>query len=736
MVSTPGAQSRLVAPPGVQGLRLIRRLAPFRRSLVVMSGCLLVQTIYWIATPLLLAYLVDDGLLHGDRSVLTQVIVILTVIAVLGEATGVAFDRLSARVLAEFLRGLRQDMFDQLQRLSFGYYTRNSEGDIVARFSSDVAVVEELLASFVPWVVLPGLAVAGSTVALFALDWRLALLAMLVWPASLIGPRLASRRAMRASMDKREAEAAAVTDVQENVAAQPVVRAFVLGPHFVKAFGARNRHLAELTYRSHFASELVDRSSKIGNAVLQIAVLACSAVLAFDGVLSIGQLTAFQALFLLLGANVDYVMQYLPRMIRSTGGVHRIDSLLRAEPDADEGSGAASHVSFDRDLSFDHVTFSHSGSRVDLDDVSFTISKGSYVAFVGASGCGKSTVLSLLMRMYDPEGGAVRIDGTDIREVRQDVYRSLLAPVLQESFLFDTSVRENIRMGRLDASDPEIEVAARAAEVDDAVRRLPGGYASTVGPRGQRLSGGERQRVAIARAILSDPAILVLDEATSALDAAAETSLNETLTRLAKDRTVVNVTHRLASVVDHDRIFVLHEGRLVEDGRHEELLALDGVYAGLWSKQAGFHLSPDGARAEVTAERLAAIPVFSALDHGLLADLAGDFTTERWPPGRVVVYQDDPADRFYVIVRGTVTAARVADDGTPLVSRVLQDGDYFGEVGLLHNVPRTATVRTDAPTVLLTLNRERFSRLLERVPELRDALRRDYPELADGRETA
>ena len=466
--------------------------------------------------------------------------------------------------------------------------------------------------------------------------------------------------------------------------------------------------------------------------MLQIAVLAWSAVLAFDGVLSIGQLTAFQALFLLLGANVDYVMQYLPRMIRSTGGLRRIDSLLRAEPEAQDRPDAASQVAFEQDLSFDHVTFSHDGGRTDLDDVTFTIPKGSYVSFVGASGCGKSTVLSLLMRMYDPEGGAVRIDGTDVRDLRQDVYRSLMAPVLQDNFLFDTSVRQNIRMGRLDASDAEIEGAARAAEVHDAVRRLSDGYDTTVGHRGQRLSGGERQRVAIARAIVRNPAILVLDEATSALDATAETSLNETLTRLAKDRTVVNVTHRLASVVDHDCIFVLHDGRLVEHGRHEELLDLDGVYAGLWSKQAGFRISPDGGRAEVTPERLAAIPVFSSLDRDVLAELAGEFATERWPVGSVVVHQGDPADRFYVIVRGTVTATRVADDGAPIVSTVLEDGDYFGEIGLLHHVPRTATVRTAAPTVLLTLDRDTFTRMLERVPELRDALRREYPELAAG----
>ncbi len=643
-----------------------------------------------------------------------------------------AFDWLSARVLAELLRRLRQDMFEQLQRLSLRFYARTSEGDIVARFSADVTVLEELISSFVPWVVLPGLAVIGSTLALFALDWRLALLAMLVWPSSLLGPRLASSRAVQASVDKRDVEAEALTEVQENVAAQPVVKSFVLGRHFVRAFGVTNGRLSALTSRMHFTSNLVDRSSKIGNSVLQIIVLGWSALLAFDGVLTVGQFTAFQALFLMLGTNVDYMMQYLPKMIRSTGGLRRIDSLLGADADVRDRDGAASEVVFARDIAFDGVTFCHDGARPNLDEVSFTIPRGSDVAFVGPSGCGKTTVLSMLMRMYDPQEGAVRVDGVDIRDVRQDVYRGLLAPVLQESFLFDTSVRENIRMGRLDATDGEVEAAARAAEIDDAIRRMPDGYDTAVGHRGSRLSGGQRQRVAIARALVRDPAILVLDEATSALDPAAEAAINDTLARLATDRTVVSVTHRLASVAHYDRIFVLQDGRVVEDGPHHELLSRDGVYAGLWNKQAGFRLSPEGDRAEVTAERLQAIAIFAKLDHEHLADLADDFTTERWPADRTVVHQRDPADRFYVIVRGRVRATRVDDDGSEVAANILEDGDYFGELGLLRDVPRTATVRTVTPSVLLTLTRDRFLRMLERAPELRDALRRDYPELVSA----
>jgi ATP-binding cassette subfamily B protein len=252
-----------------EGLRLVHRIAPFWRSLVGMGACLLAQTAYWIATPLLLAYLIDKGLLENDRSVLTQVIVILVVITALGEVAGIAFDWLSARMLAEVLRRLRQDMFGRLQDLSLGYYARTSESDIVARFSIDVATVEEVLGAFIPWVVMPGLAVIGSTLAVIRLDWRLALLAMLVWPSSLIGPRLSARRALQASSDKRDGEADALSQIQEHVAAQPVVKAFVLHDHFVQTYDEHNVRLSRLSNRLHFRTSLVDRSSKFGNSILQ-----------------------------------------------------------------------------------------------------------------------------------------------------------------------------------------------------------------------------------------------------------------------------------------------------------------------------------------------------------------------------------------------------------------------------------------------------------------------------------
>jgi ATP-binding cassette, subfamily B, bacterial len=320
-------------------------------------------------------------------------------------------------------------------------------------------------------------------------------------------------------------------------------------------------------------------------------------------------------------------------------------------------------------------TFGYDPEHPNLHHVSLRIAHGESVAFVGPGGSGKSTMLSLLLRFYDPDSGAILFDGTDTRRATQASLRAQTAVVFQESFLFNTPIRANIALGRPDASDEEIFAAAKAAEIHSFIVALPDAYDTLAGERGSRFSGGQRQRIAIARAVLKDPAILVLDEATSALDAASEHAINTTLACIARGRSVVSLTHRLSSVVDMDRVFLCERGRLLEQGTHVDLLALGGV--------------------------------------------ARWFGTEVFREDRAIVQQGDPGDRFYVIARGTVEVTRL-ENGASVQLAKLQDGDYFGEMALLSDQPRNATVRTLMPCVCLSLPRDLFSRLLAREPELRE----------------
>ena len=359
-----------------------------------------------------------------------------------------------------------------------------------------------------------------------------------------------------------------------------------------------------------------------------------------------------------------------------------------------------------------------------LDGVNLKIEHGWRVGIVGPSGSGKSTLLSLLMRASEPDVGAVVFDGNDVRRLRRDVLRNNVGVVFQESFLFPGTLRENIRLGRPEASDAEVEVAARAAQLHESIHLLHDGYATQVGERGGSISGGQRQRVALARAILRDPAILLLDEPTSALDPATEAEFNLTLRRVAAGRTVVSVTHRLQSVVDADQIFVLERGRLVQHGIHADLVQdVTGVYAGLWASQSGFSVSVagDGLHAEVSAERLHRVPLFAELSEAALTLLALQFAPEQVPANRVVVSQGDVGDRFYLIVRGTL---EVTQAGFEDVLNVLEDGDYFGEIALLERTPRTASVRARTPSILLSLASQHFERLLAEESSVREAIER------------
>jgi len=357
-----------------------------------------------------------------------------------------------------------------------------------------------------------------------------------------------------------------------------------------------------------------------------------------------------------------------------------------------------------------------------------TIHRGQCALVVGPSGCGKSTVLNLLLRLYDPLAGAVMVDGVDLRSVTQDSLREQIGVVFQENVLLSGTVRENIRLGRREATDEEVEAAARVAEVHDIILSMPDGYDTRVGGPTGALSAGQRQRVAIARAVLTDPAILLLDEATSALDPASAASINESLRRIARGRTVVSVTHRLEDAPRADVVFTFQEGRLVEWGRHDDLVTRGGAYAALWKKQTGFEISTDGNRAAVEPQRLRAIPLLDQLDDGALARVAELFATEHLVPERTVVEQGDPGDRFYLIVRGKVAVTRKTDSGPERRLAVLEDGDHFGEIALLRQVPRTATVRTLTDCTFLSLAGDHFLRLVESNEGLRQALERSLQE--------
>jgi ATP-binding cassette subfamily B protein len=691
-------------------------------GLLILGG-LLIEMAFSAAVPMSFKYVVDFAIIPQDERILFIILAILAGSLVAASAAGLGLDYAYAKFSIKVLNDLRLRMFAHLQQLAANFFSRSQSTDIISHFSNDLSSFDLALTSALDGCALPALEIVLSAVLLFMLDWRLGCIAMLAIPACFMGPRLITPGATAAGIQRKQKESDTNSAVQENISGQSVIKAFSLEKSVLERFTERIGRQAAASLRVSFLSSLIQRTAYIGTLVVQVLVLGVGGYMAFHGDLTLGSLAAFQALFVTFIDSLASTTHYYPTLVQAGAGMQRIQNLLSEKPGVMDPPDARALPLLSREIRFSGVKFGYHPAQLNLDDVNFTIRAGESVAFVGPSGSGKSTVLSILTRFYEPAAGAVVFDGNDVRTATQDSLRSQLGIVFQESVLFNTTIAENIRIGKPGASDSEIEEAARAAEIHELIMAMPDGYATPAGERGGRLSGGQRQRIAIARALLRNPRVLVLDEATSALDAATESSINKTLERAAKGRTVVSVTHRLAPVVNMDRIFVMNRGRLVEQGRHDELLALRGVYFELWEKQQGFTIANSGV-VSVEAARLRSVPMLRSLDDHVLAALADLFVTERCPADRDVFRETDPGDKFYIIERGKLTVWIDTPAGKCKQIRTMEDGDHFGEIALMEDTPRTATVRTSTDCTFLTLSRDPFLKLLEREPNLREEFRK------------
>jgi ATP-binding cassette, subfamily B, bacterial len=691
---------------------------PFHTALLLIA--LGFDTAFTVAVPISFRYLVDHAISSKDGAALVRVLAILAIGLVIASAAATGRDYLWARFLVSVLNRIRTELFDHLLDLSMDFFARREIAEITARFSTDLASIEGALAAAPAWALVPLLDSIVSLVMLFVLDWRLALVASLVVPVSLLGPRLIMSRAAKAGYQQKTDEAGLLGVVQEAIAAHTVVRAFGLEQAVTGRFKRSLSTLDASSIRAAISRSLLERSSGITTLILQVVVLGVGATMAYSKQLTIGSLAAFQTLFMTLAWSIGYISQYFPSLLQAAAGMRRIHELIDVSPRVSDKQDAGVLTKPGGSVIFERVMFGYDHPHQNLTDLSLDIQAGTSVAFVGPSGCGKSTVLSLLMRFYDPSSGRIVIGGQDISTVTQASLRAQIGVVFQDTILFNTSIRENIRLGKIDATNAEVETAARAAEIHDLILTLRQGYDTPVGERGGRLSGGQRQRIAIARAILRNPQILVLDEATSALDSEAEAAVNQTLSRLGTGRTVVSVSHRLASVAACDRIFVLDSGRLAESGSHKELLGNGKLYSRLWRKQTSVSTAGESGQATIDASTLGEIPIFRSLDSRQLVELAAALATERIPAGREIYRQGDRGDKLYVVARGTVAVSGRVDgtDGEQMFL-VLEDGDYFGEIALIVDQPRIETVRTRTDCVLLTLPSEAFRRLLDNYPGLR-----------------
>lgn len=693
-------------------------------ALAIILLALLIEASFHALIPLSIRFFIDAILPAGDHSRLYLMLSVLGVGAVVAVLTGLARDFLAARIESRFLSQVRQNMFERMQRTSFHWQTpafqsQSRSAELLERFTTGFASLENTVALAIPWGALPLIEALLGTGLMLWLDWRGGLVGFLLWPWILLAPQTATARIHKAGEDREEEEARVLGTLRENLTAQAVIRAFSLEQMGLTAFRKRNELLSRSTMRAGLLSAFLERFTGAGILGIQIFLLGLCAVLAFEKRMTPGTLVALQIFAVTVSQSLLFVIEYVPSVQAARTAWARIGETMRMPPAVEDRPGARFLQPLNTEIVFSQVDFSYGRERADVADIRARIPRGAYVAFVGPSGAGKTTMLNLLMRFHDPASGFIAIDGHDLRAVTQASLRSRMGVVLQENFLFNIPVRENIRLGKPDASEEAIVAAAKTVGLHDFIMSLPQGYGTPAGEQGVRLSLGQMQRLAIARAILRDPEILLLDEAASALDPIDEIEVNRVLRQAGKGRTVISVTHRLSTAADADHIFVFDRGRIVEQGSHFELLAASGLYANLWQKQNGFTFSTDGRHVDVDAQRLKAFPILEHLSEEQLAELAPFFATETFQPGREIVRQNDPGDKFYIIARGKVEVWRTEEgSGNTMRVAVLQDGDFFGEITLITGFPRTATVRAQTVCACISLERGQFNRMLERAPEL------------------
>lgn len=702
-------------------IRSLHYLRPYWLQELGIFFLLLIQLAFQQILPRAQALLIDRAILPRNLHFLLGLAIFLFAMVVLVLLTGVVNDFLTTRVSESVLRTLRERMFERLQSASHRFFSRMESGDILSRFTSDLRSVEQGLTGTLTQGAFLILSLVLSVVHILLLNWILGLLVLACLPLFLVTTKFLGPPANRASMAFSRDQAAITSILQEDIAAQPVVKAYNLQALMMQRFRAQAQALYRSAVRLFFLSALFGVSASLLTTAVQVTVLALGGYFVIQGRLPLGNLIEFSALLGLVIGPVQSVSGLLQGMQVATASMDRVEEILDLEPDVRDAADAVELGPLRYGIRFDDVGFSYGGREPQIEGLSLEIAAGESVVFVGPSGSGKSTAINLLMRFYEPDRGRILFDGQDIAHVTLHSLRRQVAAVFQESFLFNTSVRENIRLGREDASDEEVQRAAVQAEVHEAILQMPQGYENPVGERGAGLSGGQRQRLAIARAIIREPSVLVLDEATSALDPRTAGAVSDTLAGLGKGRTTVSVTHRLATAADADRIFVLDRGRLVEQGTHEDLLEAGGLYRSLYEAQGA---GMAGGQRALEVAYLQGVPLFADLGPGLLGQVAAFLRPERADAGEPVVCMGDESGKLYLIVAGELDVVVPGAGAEEQVLAVLGPGDYFGEIALLRDVRRTATVRARSASQLLSLDKETLQGVFALVPDLRNRLER------------
>jgi ATP-binding cassette subfamily B protein len=568
--------------------RFFSYYAPYKGLFVLDFGCAVVAGLLELVFPLAVAYFIDSLLPRSEFGFILIAGGVLLAIYALNAVLHAIVNYFGHVLGVSIETDMRRQVFDHLQKLSFRFFDNNKTGHLITHVTKDLEDVGEVAHHGPEDIFLAVMTFVGAFILMFVTNWKLASITVVIVP---IVTWLVSRYGSRMTLNWQELFGRVGefnTRIEDSIGGIRVVKAFANEGHEAKLFAGNNQAYRSTKLRAYAIMTASITITYLSTRLVQLMVMLAGAWLVVQGEMSYGGFVSFLLLVEVFLRPIDKITGVLESYPKGIAGFRRFTRLIDTEPDIADRKGAVAVSGLKGDIEFRDAAFSYEQGRRVLDGLNLSVRAGETVAIVGPSGAGKTTLCSLLPRFYELDSGSITIDGTDIRDMTQTSLRSQIGIVQQDVFLFGGTIRENIAYGQLDASDEAIWDAARRARFDTVIKRLPDGLDTMVGERGVKLSGGQKQRVAIARIFLKNPPILILDEATSALDTATEVAIQRSLAELSEGRTTLVIAHRLATIQHADRIVVIDETGIVEEGTHEALLARDGAYAVLHKAQFGY----------------------------------------------------------------------------------------------------------------------------------------------------